>query len=184
MVLLIYTFIIIVAWPVLMSFLHSLFQHFDKECKDLFWKMHREIQKMREIALVYLDRSGGLQKFVHDCKKYNGITHSIAILLNGYVMLHKSLWFLFKMLFAPADSKQSYAVYRFVISINPSDIAELDATLGNYILHNPIQAAQIFQTVSYIFIDKSRQKYIFYILTRFSFLNWSYFSIAGVFHSY
>uniref|UniRef100_A0A8C0B0I2 Minichromosome maintenance domain-containing protein 2 n=1 Tax=Buteo japonicus TaxID=224669 RepID=A0A8C0B0I2_9AVES len=77
--------------------------------------------KMREIALVYLDRSGGLQKFVHDCKTYN-------------------------------DSKQSYAVYRFVISINPSDIAELDATLGNYILHNPIQAAQIFQTVCFIAI--------------------------------
>ncbi|KAF1447056.1 MCMD2 protein, partial [Pygoscelis papua] len=81
--------------------------------------MHHEIQKMREIALVYLDRSGGLQKFVHDCKKYN-------------------------------DSKQSYAVYRFIISINPSDIAELDATLGNYILHNPIQAAQIFQSVCFI----------------------------------
>ncbi|KFW63063.1 MCM domain-containing protein 2 [Pygoscelis adeliae] len=81
--------------------------------------MHHEIQKMREIALVYLDRSGGLQKFVHDCKKYN-------------------------------DSKQSYAVYRFIISINPSDIAELDATLGNYILHNPIQAAQIFQSVCFV----------------------------------
>ncbi|XP_076185733.1 minichromosome maintenance domain-containing protein 2 [Aptenodytes patagonicus] len=83
--------------------------------------MHHEIQKMREIALVYLDRSGGLQKFVHDCKRYN-------------------------------DSKQSYAVYRFIISINPSDIAELDATLGNYILHNPIQAAQIFQSVCFIAI--------------------------------
>ncbi|KFQ06479.1 MCM domain-containing protein 2 [Leptosomus discolor] len=83
--------------------------------------MHHEIQKMREIALVYLDRSGGLQKFMHDCKKYN-------------------------------DSKQSYAVYRFIISINPSDIAELDATLGNYILHNPIQAAQIFQSVCFIAI--------------------------------
>ncbi|XP_009274969.2 PREDICTED: MCM domain-containing protein 2 [Aptenodytes forsteri] len=121
MALLIYTFIITVAWPVLMSFLHGLFQHFDKECKDPSWKMHHEIQKMREIALVYLDRSGGLQKFVHDCKKYN-------------------------------DSKQSYAVYRFIISINPSDIAELDATLGNYILHNPIQAAQIFQSVCFIAI--------------------------------
>uniref|UniRef100_A0A8C4XQP2 Minichromosome maintenance domain-containing protein 2 n=1 Tax=Falco tinnunculus TaxID=100819 RepID=A0A8C4XQP2_FALTI len=83
--------------------------------------MHHEIQKMREVALVYLDRSGGLQKFVHDCRKYN-------------------------------DSKQSYAVYRFIISINPSDIAELDATLGNYILHNPIQAAQIFQSVCFIAI--------------------------------
>ncbi|XP_071410512.1 minichromosome maintenance domain-containing protein 2 [Pithys albifrons albifrons] len=83
--------------------------------------MDPEIQKMREVALVYLDRSGGLQKFVHDCKKYN-------------------------------DSKQSYAIYRFIISINPSDIAELDATLGNYILHNPLQAAQIFQSVCFIAI--------------------------------
>ncbi|XP_016152262.1 PREDICTED: MCM domain-containing protein 2 isoform X3 [Ficedula albicollis] len=85
------------------------------------WKMDPEIQKMREVVLVYLDRSGGLQKFVHDCKKYN-------------------------------DSKQSYAVYRFIISINPSDIAELDATLGNYILHNPLQAAQIFQSVCFVAI--------------------------------
>ncbi|XP_068043568.1 minichromosome maintenance domain-containing protein 2 isoform X2 [Anomalospiza imberbis] len=83
--------------------------------------MDPEIQKMREVVLVYLDRSGGLEKFVHDCKKYN-------------------------------DSKQSYAVYRFIISINPSDIAELDATLGNYILHNPLQAAQIFQSVCFIAI--------------------------------
>ncbi|XP_071593775.1 minichromosome maintenance domain-containing protein 2 isoform X4 [Heliangelus exortis] len=104
-----------------MLFLHSLFQYSDKKCKHLSCKMHREIQKMREIALVYLDRSGGLQKFVHDCKKYN-------------------------------DSKQSYAVYRFIVSINPSDIAELDATLGNYILHNPIQAAQIFQSVCFVAI--------------------------------
>lgn len=74
---LMHTFIIIVAWPVLMLFLHSLFQHFDKECEDLSWRMHHEIQKMREISLVYLDRSGGLQKFVHDCKKYNGITQYI-----------------------------------------------------------------------------------------------------------
>ncbi|XP_032036564.1 minichromosome maintenance domain-containing protein 2 [Aythya fuligula] len=83
--------------------------------------MEEEIQKMKEIVLIYLDRSGGLQKFVHDCKKYN-------------------------------DSKQSYAVYRFVISINPSDIAELDATLGNYILHNPIKAAEIFQSVCFVAI--------------------------------
>ncbi|XP_071890665.1 minichromosome maintenance domain-containing protein 2 isoform X2 [Anas platyrhynchos] len=83
--------------------------------------MEEEIQKMKEIGLIYLDRSGGLQKFMHDCKKYN-------------------------------DSKQSYAVYRFVISINPSDIAELDATLGNYILHNPIKAAEIFQSVCFVAI--------------------------------
>lgn len=43
--------------------------------------MEEEIQKMKEIVLIYLDRSGGLQKFVHDCKKYNGIAHSVDNLL-------------------------------------------------------------------------------------------------------
>nr|XP_013027969.2 minichromosome maintenance domain-containing protein 2 isoform X4 [Anser cygnoides] len=37
--------------------------------------MQEEIQKMKEIVLIYLDRSGGLQKFVHDCKKYNGFRY-------------------------------------------------------------------------------------------------------------
>ncbi|XP_041422375.1 minichromosome maintenance domain-containing protein 2 isoform X2 [Xenopus laevis] len=72
--------------------------------------------RTREAALVYMDRSGGLQKFTEDCKRYN-------------------------------ESNHSYAVYRFVISINPTDITELDATLGNYILHEPMRAAQIFQSV-------------------------------------
>ncbi|XP_046929956.1 minichromosome maintenance domain-containing protein 2 isoform X1 [Lynx rufus] len=48
------------------------------------------------------------------------------------------------------DSKQSYAVYRFSILINPSDIVELDAELGNYILHQPLKAAQVFQSVCFI----------------------------------
>ncbi|XP_069816089.1 minichromosome maintenance domain-containing protein 2 isoform X6 [Dendropsophus ebraccatus] len=71
---------------------------------------------MREAALIYMDRSRGLKKFIEDCKKYN-------------------------------ESGQSYAVYRFVISVNPMDITELNATLGNYILHEPVRAAAIFQTV-------------------------------------
>ncbi|XP_045437413.1 minichromosome maintenance domain-containing protein 2 isoform X2 [Pipistrellus kuhlii] len=75
--------------------------------------------KMKEAALVYLDRSGGLQKFINDCKYYN-------------------------------DSKQSYAVYRFNILINPSDIVELDAELGNHILHHPVKAAEVFQSVCFI----------------------------------
>ncbi|XP_032298638.1 minichromosome maintenance domain-containing protein 2 isoform X3 [Coturnix japonica] len=83
--------------------------------------MYKETQKMKEITLVYLDRSGGLEKFVQDCRKYN-------------------------------DSKQSYAVYRFVISVNPSDVAELDATLGNYVLHKPMKAAGIFQSVCFVAI--------------------------------
>ncbi|XP_075126485.1 minichromosome maintenance domain-containing protein 2 [Leptodactylus fuscus] len=72
--------------------------------------------KMREAALIYMDRSQGLEKFIEDCKKYN-------------------------------DSGQSYAIYRFVISVNPMDITELNATLGNYILHEPVKAAKIFQSV-------------------------------------
>ncbi|XP_068381927.1 minichromosome maintenance domain-containing protein 2 [Eschrichtius robustus] len=75
--------------------------------------------KMKESALIYLDRSGGLQKFIDNCKSYN-------------------------------DSKQSYAVYRFSILINPSDIIELDAELGNHILHQPLKAAQVFQSVCFI----------------------------------
>nr|XP_012600124.1 MCM domain-containing protein 2 [Microcebus murinus]XP_012600125.1 MCM domain-containing protein 2 [Microcebus murinus]XP_012600126.1 MCM domain-containing protein 2 [Microcebus murinus] len=75
--------------------------------------------KMKEAALIYFDRSGGLQKFIDDCKYYN-------------------------------DSKQSYAVYRFNILINPSDVVELDAELGNHILHQPLKAAQVFQSVCFI----------------------------------
>ncbi|KAI5938916.1 Minichromosome maintenance domain-containing protein 2 [Manis javanica] len=74
--------------------------------------------RMKEAALIYLDRSGGLQKFIDDCKYYN-------------------------------DSKQSYAVYRFNILINPSDVVELDAELGNHILHQPLKAAQVFQSVCF-----------------------------------
>ncbi|XP_020014377.1 minichromosome maintenance domain-containing protein 2 [Castor canadensis] len=75
--------------------------------------------KMKEAALIYLDRSKGLQKFIDDCKYYN-------------------------------DSKQSYAVYRFNILVNPSDVVELDAELGNHILHHPLKAAQVFQSVCFI----------------------------------
>ncbi|CAO2580152.1 Minichromosome maintenance domain-containing protein 2 [Lemmus lemmus] len=75
--------------------------------------------QMKEAALVYLDRSGGLQKFMDDCKSYN-------------------------------DSKQSYAVYRFSVLVNPSDVVELDAELGNHILHHPLKAAQVFQSVCFV----------------------------------
>ncbi|XP_075827463.1 minichromosome maintenance domain-containing protein 2 [Microtus pennsylvanicus] len=75
--------------------------------------------QMKEAALVYLDRSGGLQKFMDDCKSYD-------------------------------DSKQSYAVYRFNVLVNPSDVVELDAELGNHILHHPLKAAQVFQSVCFV----------------------------------
>ncbi|XP_078072407.1 minichromosome maintenance domain-containing protein 2 [Mustelus asterias] len=46
-------------------------------------------------------------------------------------------------------SKQSLAVYRFVISINPADLTELDARLGNCVLHQPLKAAYLFQSVCF-----------------------------------
>ncbi|XP_038204035.1 minichromosome maintenance domain-containing protein 2 [Arvicola amphibius] len=75
--------------------------------------------QMKEAALVYLDRSGGLQRFLDDCKSYD-------------------------------DSKQSYAVYRFSVLVNPADVVELDAELGNHILHHPLKAAQVFQSVCFV----------------------------------
>ncbi|KAJ1192357.1 hypothetical protein NDU88_001667, partial [Pleurodeles waltl] len=78
--------------------------------------------RLREAVLVYLDRSGGLRKFVEDCKVYD-------------------------------ESKQSYAVYRFIIYVNPCDIAELDSTLGNLILHEPRKAVHIFRAVCAVAIN-------------------------------
>lgn len=59
------------------------------------------------------------------------------------------MWLSLLCLFIFIDSKQKYAVYRFNILINPSDVVELDAELGNHILHQPLKAAQVFQSVSY-----------------------------------
>ncbi|XP_062909569.1 minichromosome maintenance domain-containing protein 2 [Mobula hypostoma] len=73
---------------------------------------------LKEVALVYLDRTGGLDKFISDCRRYN-------------------------------DSKQCHAVYRFIIYVNPSDLAELDARLGNCVVHQPIRATCLFQSVCF-----------------------------------
>lgn len=104
--------------------------------------------KLKEAALVYLDRSGGLQKFMNDCKYYNGMFSKSDFVLeifkqNSYLKLSQHLH-----LYIFTDSKQSYAVYRFNILINPSDAVELDTELGNHILHQPLKAAQVFQSVS------------------------------------
>ncbi|XP_038244543.1 minichromosome maintenance domain-containing protein 2 isoform X2 [Dermochelys coriacea] len=111
--------------------------------------MRPDLLKMKEVALIYLDRSGGLQKFVDDCKQYN-------------------------------DSKQTCAVYRFIISVNPSDIAELDAALGNQILHKPMKAAQIFQSVSEL-VCLQRQKCIQHFKPNFSLQNHSIFELQVCF---
>lgn len=40
------------------------------------------------------------------------------------------------------------AVYRFCVSVNPTDVIELDPVLGDWILHDPLRATALFQYVS------------------------------------
>lgn len=40
------------------------------------------------------------------------------------------------------------AVYRFCVSVNPSDVIELDPVMGDWILHDPLKASALFQYVS------------------------------------
>ncbi|XP_051970101.1 minichromosome maintenance domain-containing protein 2 [Xyrauchen texanus] len=49
-------------------------------------------------------------------------------------------------------AQQMEAVYRFSFDINPSDVLELDATLGDCILHDPLKAAVLFQSVCFLSI--------------------------------
>ncbi|KTF87109.1 hypothetical protein cypCar_00014994 [Cyprinus carpio] len=48
--------------------------------------------------------------------------------------------------------QQTEAVYRFSFDVNPSDVLELDATLGDCILHDPVKAVSLFQSVCYLSI--------------------------------
>ncbi|KAF5897498.1 minichromosome maintenance domain-containing protein 2, partial [Clarias magur] len=43
-------------------------------------------------------------------------------------------------------------MYRFSFDVNPSDIVELDARLGDCILHNPLKATSLFQSVCFLSI--------------------------------
>uniref|UniRef100_A0A665WIM5 Minichromosome maintenance domain containing 2 n=1 Tax=Echeneis naucrates TaxID=173247 RepID=A0A665WIM5_ECHNA len=74
---------------------------------------------MSKSAVVYLDRSGGLQKLAEDCKQFK-------------------------------DPQHNEAVYRFCISVNPSDVIEVDPRLGHYILHQPKRATALFQSVCFL----------------------------------
>lgn len=48
--------------------------------------MKLDLLKMKEAALIYLDRSGGLQKFVNDCKSYcNGIYLKLLLSNQNYL---------------------------------------------------------------------------------------------------
>ncbi|XP_071400206.1 minichromosome maintenance domain-containing protein 2-like [Centroberyx affinis] len=50
------------------------------------------------------------------------------------------------------DPQQSEAVYRFCIGVNPSDVIELDPTLGDCVLHDPLKATALFQSVCFLAI--------------------------------
>uniref|UniRef100_UPI0037E7E361 minichromosome maintenance domain-containing protein 2 n=1 Tax=Semicossyphus pulcher TaxID=241346 RepID=UPI0037E7E361 len=80
-----------------------------------------DILSLKESVLVYLDRSGGLQKLIDDCKRFN-------------------------------DPLRIEAVYRFCIGVNPSDLIEVDAVLGDCILRDPIRATALFQSVCFLAI--------------------------------
>ncbi|KAM9712424.1 minichromosome maintenance domain-containing protein 2 [Menidia menidia] len=50
------------------------------------------------------------------------------------------------------DPQRTEAVYRFIISVNPSDLIELDPLLGNCVLHDPLRATFLFQSVCFLAI--------------------------------
>ncbi|XP_041817731.1 minichromosome maintenance domain-containing protein 2 [Chelmon rostratus] len=80
-----------------------------------------DILSLKESVLVYLDRSGGLQKLAEDCKPFN-------------------------------DPQQIEAVYRLCISVNPSDVIEVDPVLGDCVLRDPLRATALFQSVCFLAI--------------------------------
>ncbi|XP_045923445.1 minichromosome maintenance domain-containing protein 2 [Micropterus dolomieu] len=80
-----------------------------------------DILSLKESVLVYLDRSGGLQKLSEDCKPFN-------------------------------DPQQIEAVYRFCISVNPSDVIEVDPVLGDCLLRDPLRATALFKSVCFLAI--------------------------------
>ncbi|XP_008394464.1 minichromosome maintenance domain-containing protein 2 isoform X2 [Poecilia reticulata] len=80
-----------------------------------------DILSLKESVLVYLDRSGGLQKLEDDCRPLN-------------------------------DPQQTEAVYRFRVLVNPSDLIEMDPRLGDCVLHDPLRATGLFQSVCFLAI--------------------------------
>ncbi|XP_054478733.1 minichromosome maintenance domain-containing protein 2 [Anoplopoma fimbria] len=80
-----------------------------------------DMLSLKESVLVYLDRSGGLQKLAEDCQPFS-------------------------------ESQQIEAVYRFCISVNPSDVTEVDPALGDCILCDPLGATALFQSVCFLAI--------------------------------
>ncbi|XP_036935587.1 minichromosome maintenance domain-containing protein 2 [Acanthopagrus latus] len=50
------------------------------------------------------------------------------------------------------DPQQMEAVYRFCVSVNPSDVIEVDPVLGDCILRYPLKATALFQSVCFLAI--------------------------------
>ncbi|XP_035981223.1 minichromosome maintenance domain-containing protein 2 [Fundulus heteroclitus] len=50
------------------------------------------------------------------------------------------------------DPRQTEAVYRFRVLVNPADLLEVDAGLGDYVLHDPRRATALFQSVCFLAI--------------------------------
>uniref|UniRef100_A0A8C5GQF6 Minichromosome maintenance domain-containing protein 2 n=1 Tax=Gouania willdenowi TaxID=441366 RepID=A0A8C5GQF6_GOUWI len=53
---------------------------------------------------------------------------------------------------AYTDPQLTEAVFRFHISVNPSDVLEVDPLLGDCVLHDPLKATQLFQSVCFLAI--------------------------------
>ncbi|KAF7213916.1 minichromosome maintenance domain-containing protein 2 [Nothobranchius furzeri] len=50
------------------------------------------------------------------------------------------------------DLQHTEAVYRFTVRVNPSDLIEVDPVLGDYVLHDPLKATVLFQSVCFLAI--------------------------------
>nr|XP_046227270.1 minichromosome maintenance domain-containing protein 2 isoform X3 [Scatophagus argus] len=50
------------------------------------------------------------------------------------------------------DPQQIEAVYRFCVSVNPSDVIEVDPVLGDCVLRDPLRATALFQSVCFLAI--------------------------------
>lgn len=109
-----------------------------------------DVLSLKESVLVYLDRSGGLMKLAKDCKQFNG-KPDVCEMKNCVNVSSLKLASKAKLLtVSPSfpDPQQIEAVYRFCVTVNPSDVIEVDPVLGDFILRYPLKATALFQSVS------------------------------------
>ncbi|XP_029955599.1 minichromosome maintenance domain-containing protein 2 [Salarias fasciatus] len=77
-----------------------------------------DVLSLKQSILIYLERSGGLERLAEDCEPYN-------------------------------DPQRTEAVYRFNVSVHPSDVMEVDPELGDCLLHDPLTATTLFQSACF-----------------------------------